>query len=596
MKNLRIYISVFVLILGVAVSYSVLAQELEGETDITFPIAELGNCADKDKCHDYCNESGNMPACIAFAKKHGLMNEAEATKAERFAERVARGEGPGGCRGPRECEAFCSNVSNIEVCIAFAEKHGFEDEHLDEAKKIRTYITSGGTLPGGCSSKDSCEAYCSDFSHAEECFAFAERAGLTIAKGAEKVPPGQFQKFIELAKKGETPGGCKSKNECETYCRDSAHFEECIEFGKKVGFVDEGKADLLRRTGGKGPGGCDSHQSCTAYCNEPANHETCFKFAEEHGLLKEEDLKRAKESFARLRQGLEQAPAEVQACLKSVLGPNIIEEIQSGKLVPGPQIGERVKTCFEKFGESHNPQRAFDKAPPEVLACLRDKFGGDFERVRTGEVELKPEMADAFRVCFQNVQFEKRTLEGESGAPPREIQNFLRTAPPGVQVCLKEKLGTELQALERGEATFGSEVTSRIKSCFEEFRPTDSSLEKPTGVRPETVESSRTFDFGNLPPEVSECVRQLAAGSGERAEIERYVKACYEKLRSNVAPSPTAVPPTSVRPTEEYKQETTTVDPARKCEESGGKWDGSTCVYPQPEGNLLNSVKNFFFR
>ena len=50
-----------------------------------------------------------------------------------------------------------------------------------------------------------------------------------------------------------------------------------------------------------------------------------------------------------VRMGLDKAPEEVKACLKENLGENIINDMEAGTLTPGPDIGERVKGCFEKF-------------------------------------------------------------------------------------------------------------------------------------------------------------------------------------------------------------------------------------------------------
>ncbi len=326
-------------------------EEEIGAAGIAFPVPELGNCADKSACRSYCNEPGNMESCIKFAQSHGLMNKEEAERGLKFQKQILSRTTPGGCSSPESCEKVCGSVSNLESCLKFADEQGFKEEKIDEARKVLSYLKSGGQMPGGCTSESSCRTYCGDFSHAEECFNFAEKAGVAQVKGKENLKPEQLQKFIELAKKGETPGGCKSKEGCESYCGDPSRAEECIAFGEKIGFLDKEKAELFRKTGGKGPGGCNSEESCRAYCNDPGRQEECFKFGEEHGLVNKEDIKEAKEGFVRVRQGLEQAPPEVAECLKSNLGQNIIQDIQSGQLTPGTGIGEKVKGCFDKFGQ-----------------------------------------------------------------------------------------------------------------------------------------------------------------------------------------------------------------------------------------------------
>lgn len=541
---------VLVLVAGLLVSFSVLTQaqvpagpteEEIAESGITFPVAELGNCADKNECRNYCNEPGNMPACISFAKKHGLMNEAEAAQAKRFAETIRSGNSPGGCRGPLECEAYCSQLDHMDECLAFAESHGIRDPEIEEAKRIAKYIREGGQMPGGCNSRAECAAYCGDFRHAEECFEFAVNAGIAQEhkdfggpEGFEGVPPSseQFRKLMELARSGETPGGCSSKDQCERYCSIQTHFDECVDFGVKVGFMTAEEAERIRQTGGFGPGGCNSPKSCREYCNVPANQEACFSFASEHGFISDEEIRHAKEGFASLRAGLEQAPPEVAACLRSSLGPNIITDIQSGNLTPGPAIGERVRECFEKFGHRGGPQEIFRDAPPEVLACLEEKMGEDFQKLRSGEFIPTPEMADTFRVCFEKVRFDQfGGPGGEFGGPPPV--EFLHNAPPGIAACLKAKLGDDFERIKSGDVPPPAAFEAEVRACFEEFMP---SPEAHGGFGPPGGVDGKFDDF---PPEVVRCIKnrvgkqfeqvqrgEVPAGSG----FEAHVRACFEEF------------------------------------------------------------------
>lgn len=472
--------------LALAGALAAQGQETEG---VAFPVAELGNCASKNACRAYCNEPGNMPACIAFAKEHGLMNEEEAARAEEFQGALEEGGGPGGCRTPEACKAFCEDVANIEVCIAFAEEHGFRDSDFEEGKKIRDYLRSGGAMPGGCTSKTSCEAYCGDFSHGEECLEFAGRAGIAPGgpegRGPGRGPenPEQIKRVIELMKRGETPGGCASREACETYCRDDGHFEECISFAEKAGFMKPGEAERVRKTGGKGPGGCKSREECDAYCNDAAHREECFKFAEEHGFIEKEEIEKIKGGLVQLRAGLEQAPQEVRECVESVLGVDAIAGIQSGERLPGPEVGEQIRACFEKFGQRGDGREMFKRIPPEMGSCLKEKLGDALSKLQEGELEPTPEIADALRVCHQSVQFEKGNFGGGEGGPggapggsmgggPENMQMFLRGAPQGIAACFREKLGEDFAPLESGELReMTPAMRERMKECFESFVP-----------------------------------------------------------------------------------------------------------------------------
>ncbi len=482
------------------------------EQGITFPIPELGNCANRSDCMTYCNGADHMDACISFAKAHGLMNKEEGDRAQKFRASLQANGGPGGCTDPQGCEAFCGKTENLEACVTFAQTQGFKNKEVEEGAKVLTYIKSGGQLPGGCTSKESCQAYCGDFSHAEECYKFAQKAGIhqtggKIGGDTGDIPPGQFQKFLVLAKNGQTPGACKSKDECENYCRASGHLDECLKFGQQVGFISSDQADKLQKLGGKGPGGCDSQESCSTYCNDSTHQKDCFAFAKEHGLIPQGELNRAKSGLVRLRAGLSQAPPEVVACLKSELGSDEIDNIQAGTLTPGPQTAEQLHNCFEKFGHSSNAGDVFKNAPPEVIACLKEKIGADFDKLSSGKIEPTPELADTFRVCFQKIQFQngfqggpngpgpggvqggpggppgsegKRGPGAFGGTPPAEaVRQFIKTAPPDLVPCIKEQLGDGFDKIQAGE---DAQVdTSKLKVCFEKFQPQNSEQRGPNG-------------------------------------------------------------------------------------------------------------------
>ena len=93
-------------------------------------------------------------------------------------------------------------------------------EELEEAKKAAKAISSGIKPPGNCRGKAQCDVYCSDSSHMEECLNFAEAAGFIPQEEAAMA-----RKIMPLMMKGEMPGGCKSKDQCESYCEDGEHAE-----------------------------------------------------------------------------------------------------------------------------------------------------------------------------------------------------------------------------------------------------------------------------------------------------------------------------------------------------------------------------------
>lgn len=318
---------------GLALSAMIAANGASAQTtfsSVPFPVAELGNCKDKDACKTYCDATDHIDACLAFAEKNNLMSQDEIAMAKKFA--AAGSKGPGGCAGKDACENYCDEVSHIDECVAFAEKTGMlPPEQLAEAKQVQAAIAKG-VKPPACSGRKECDAYCSNASHAKECVAFGEASGflkgkeledaknmlaaidngavpppcgnreacdsycsepdhieacMTFAQAAGFMTPEEAQnseKMIEAFKKGVQPLACKGKEACDSYCAEPAHTDECIQFSVAAGFMTAQDAEIARKTGGKGPGGCSSKEACTAFCGNPDNRQTCADFAKSAGI------------------------------------------------------------------------------------------------------------------------------------------------------------------------------------------------------------------------------------------------------------------------------------------------------------------------
>ncbi|MEK7162679.1 MAG: hypothetical protein AAB696_00055 [Patescibacteria group bacterium] len=393
--NTNLILSVIILIFGVFIGYSIIAQAQTGG-DIVYPVEELNNCRNETECRSFCDKSENIIACVNFAEKHNLISKEEVSKAKAFAQ---MGKGPGNCKSKDECETFCENPTNMEVCLDFAEKNNLmPPDELKEAKQVVKALREGAQLPGNCRNKKECEVYCNDPANINSCLDFAEKAGfippeeLKEARQAAKAmasgikPPGncrgkkqceiycselshmeecfnfaeaagfippeeieQARKMMPLMIKGEMPGGCRSKEGCEAFCADESHSEECANFAIKAGFMKPEEAEMFRKTGGKGPGNCKGKEQCEAFCNDSTNQEICFGFAKEHGLIPEEDIQKMKEGSIRMKEGLSQAPPQVTDCIRQAVGTENFDKFQTGEFMPGQQIGNQVRNCFEQF-------------------------------------------------------------------------------------------------------------------------------------------------------------------------------------------------------------------------------------------------------
>ena len=583
MKKYSYLFPYLIICLALAAGYAIVSSGQAGAQEISFPVAELGNCANEAECKTFCDDENNISVCVDFAEKNGLMSDEEAAKARKFIKAGARG--PGGCRGENECETYCEDIDHIDECLAFAEDNGFIDEgELAEAKKVATALKGGAKLPGGCKNKAQCESYCDDLDNINECLDFAEKSGfldeseLVEARQAAKAmengarPPGgcknkrscddycsdpnnmeecfafaekagfippeeleQARKIIPLMKAGKTPGGCKSKVECETYSEDEANMEVCANFAIEAGFMKPEEAEMFRKTGGKGPGGCRGRK-CEDFCDDPANQETCFNFASEHGLIPPEELEQMKEGFQQFREGLDSAPPEVSDCLKSSLGSETFDKLQSGQGMPGRQMGEAMRNCFEEFGraqfeggegEGFGPpgrERPDGFGPPEGFEQFRGEEGEgfgpppgispeDFERFREeggfpggegggfpgGEGGGFPSEEEIEK--FQRGEFNQGGFEGGRGPSPEQIQGVIQQR---TQQIIQQKTQEQMERFgapsggalpgqgESGPAPsefqqqfqqqFQQEFQSQIPSGgFEQFSPTGGSPSPSSG-------------------------------------------------------------------------------------------------------------------
>ena len=399
--------------------FSTLTVSASSPSDIAFPVAELGGCRDKAACKAYCDQPEHKGVCVDFADRHGLLSREQAQIARRV---VAVEAGPGGCRSHTECEDYCEDDGHIDKCLEFAERENLlSGEELEEARRVSQALRAGNRLPGGCKSKAACEAYCAELDHMAECLSFAEISGLIPPRElaeAKKVlkavqaghrPPGGCQGkrqcesycnapehmeeclefglaagfldareaeearlVLPLLKSGQTPGKCRSKEQCDAYCADPTHFLECAEFAVKAGFIPPEEAAMLKKVlpflqAGQTPGKCRSREQCEAYCEDPAHRQECTDFALKAGLMSPEDLEEMQEGMERMREALAEAPDEVRACIGERLGAGVVAQIEAGTLSPGFNPGESFRECFDQFAPKPD-----------------EEFGGEGEFERRG--------------------------------------------------------------------------------------------------------------------------------------------------------------------------------------------------------------------
>lgn len=198
-------------------------------TSLNYPIAELGNCQSEEDCSNYCDNEENVSKCTDFAVKKGLMTQEESDLAKNAANTT---NGPGSCGDIKSCAAFCDKPENINACLDYAKSNNLmNNEELVDAKKVMEIINGNSKTPGDCQTPDQCQEYCADESHLDECLNFGEESGLMSTKESDEA-----KKIQDALQKGG-PGGCHSSEECDSYCSDENHYEECNGFFEKAGII-----------------------------------------------------------------------------------------------------------------------------------------------------------------------------------------------------------------------------------------------------------------------------------------------------------------------------------------------------------------------
>ena len=336
-----------------------------------------GGCKDEVTCRNYCENINNLGECVDFVEKFDLATLEEIQDMRQLVAAQEAGVPlPGDCTTEESCLEYCEAPSHTVECVNFAVAAGYiTEDDAAQAKKFAPLIARGET-PGECATKDQCEAYCEEGAHIEECLDFAIEHKLFPPEELEIMR--KIRPFIEA---GTMPGGCKSKPECEAYCENSDHATECIEIGLATGMIKPEEVEMIKKSGGKGPGNCRSREACEAFCIKPENQKECMDFAVKIGLMTQEEAEQA-QSAGDMSQCFAEADDKINACFITNLGVDLFEQMKAGKMPYDMAIMEkmrRAKACVQQYSDKAADQLGgLLKALPVANACIATELGPDF--------------------------------------------------------------------------------------------------------------------------------------------------------------------------------------------------------------------------
>ncbi|MCK4781716.1 hypothetical protein KAS79_02190 [Candidatus Parcubacteria bacterium] len=363
-------------------------------SDVNFPIPELGNCVSMEECEAYCDLEENTKACLDFAEAHNLLSQEEIEKDRKMLEMLETMAGPGGCQGQEECEIYCDEPEHMEECIIFGKEHNLiPPEELAQAEQALIAIKKG-VKPPPCRGKQECDIYCSQIEHLEECITFGEAAGFMSSEEA-----GMIRKTG-----GKGPGGCQGKEECDAYCNNPDHMKECIEFGLKYGLMpaeEEKEARMMLQALEKGikPPMCGNKQECDIYCSQPEHMEECVNFGEAAGFMSSEEAEQVRKMA---KAGIFGGPGGCQGkeeCEAYCNNPDNMQECMEFAVKAGfmsSEEAEETKKIGEQFGPGGPGGPGGCQTPEECDAYCQDpehmqecmEFGQKMGLVKPEEVEM----------------------------------------------------------------------------------------------------------------------------------------------------------------------------------------------------------------
>lgn len=228
-------------VLGDATTSAAREQEIRTH-GVTFPIPELGNCANITECKAFCDKTENRTTCQSFAQSHGITKPFPTPIDQQTL--LAKAKEILGCNSIEECKAFCSVVDNREKCQSLARSVGIQPE---PTRQVPPDIFDAAQRDLGCDSLTSCKEVCSKQENFQKCQDFAQKHNLGERK-TENTKPVQTNEIkplpsgvssldsptsttSDLYQKLHDSTGCNSTVECYTYC--VAHPDSCPGFPKE---------------------------------------------------------------------------------------------------------------------------------------------------------------------------------------------------------------------------------------------------------------------------------------------------------------------------------------------------------------------------
>lgn len=382
----------------------------------------------------------------------------------------------GNCQNQDACKAYCEKPENTEACTRFGISSGLMTEDEAEIAQTVSEISEASAGPGGCTSKESCESYCEKPENVDACLDYAEQNNIMTADDLAKA-----RKVVQVLKEGiKTPGDCASPITCKNYCSDNTHAVECVNFGKTAGLLTAEEAAEAEKVAplmqsGQTPGGKTNKEELEAYCD--THRDECDKFFEQAGVKKSTppEGEEPKENAPSIFEGKEGG------------GPGGCKTKAECDAYCDSHPGECDQAVIEAGGEVKEAT-ALCSTKEECEAFCNDPANKEAEACTSGTIIIEKESPES-----------AGPTEGPGEDPLEKLRSDIQEiiAQSQSQDCVKQILGEEVFTKFVIEGGIPEKAISReeLQPCFEEAKRV---IEQEEMIKMQKKPDDP--DMGNPPP------------------------------------------------------------------------------------------------
>ena len=237
-----------------------------------YPIKELGNCRNQTECKAYCDNPDNAPACWSYGtyKRGQVLGTSSVNHTDNTAlESKLKTAGVtfpiqelGGCTSLSECKAYCDTQANHLKCTAFAEKYGISDARGTFTAVELMELVARARLELGCTTLENCRKLCEK--SPAPCSNFLKRY---------QASKGRIQRDF-LLEKAKKELGCTTLDACRTICAKDT--KRCDAFVRKFNLNPATGEIAKTLTVIQEKSGCITVAECRSWCEK--NPDVCPGF------------------------------------------------------------------------------------------------------------------------------------------------------------------------------------------------------------------------------------------------------------------------------------------------------------------------------